>query len=97
MKKRWMYILSFVVIFSMFLAACQPAAVEEPVVEEPVVEEPVVEEPVVEEPVVEEPVVEEPAGDKVRIRWFVGLGAGSDEGTFEPQQAVVDEINAITG
>ena len=94
MKKRWMYILSFVIIFSMFLAACQPAAVEEPVVEEPVVEEPVVEEPVVEEPVVEEPVVEEPAGDKVRIRWFVGLGAGSDEGTFAPQQAVVDDFNA---
>ena len=99
MKKRWMYILSFVIIFSMFLAACQTAAVEEPVVEEPVVEEPVVEEPVVEEPVVEEPVVEEPvveepAGDKIRVRWFVGLGAGSDEGTFEPQQAVVDDFNA---
>jgi multiple sugar transport system substrate-binding protein len=94
MKKRWMYILSFVIIFSMFLAACQPAAVEEPVVEEPVVEEPVVEEPVVEEPVVEEPVVEEPTGDKVRVRWFVGLGAGSDEGTFEPQTAFVEEFNA---
>jgi multiple sugar transport system substrate-binding protein len=95
MKKRWMYILSFVIVFSMFLAACQPAA-EVPAVEEPSLEEPVVvvEEPVVEEPVVEEPVVEEPAGEKVRLRWFVGLGAGSDEGTFAPQQAVVDEINA---
>src|SRR5688572_24706719 len=33
-------------------------------------------------------------GDRVQIRWFVGLGAGSDEPTFAPQQAVVDEFNA---
>jgi multiple sugar transport system substrate-binding protein len=44
-----------------------------------------------EPPVAEEPVVEEPTGV---VRWFVGLGAGSDEGTFEPQQAVVDAFNA---
>lgn len=29
---------------------------------------------------------------KVQVRWFVGLGAGSDEPTFEPQKAVVDKI-----
>jgi multiple sugar transport system substrate-binding protein len=33
-------------------------------------------------------------GAPVRIRWFVGLGAGSDEPTFAPQQAVVDQFNA---
>ncbi|MBN2388463.1 MAG: extracellular solute-binding protein [Anaerolineales bacterium] len=32
--------------------------------------------------------------EPVQIRWFVGLGAGSDEGTFAPQQAVVDAFNA---
>ena len=32
--------------------------------------------------------------EPVQIRWFVGLGAGSDEGTFAAQQAVVDEFNA---
>jgi multiple sugar transport system substrate-binding protein len=32
--------------------------------------------------------------EKVQVRWFVGLGAGSDEGTFAGQQAVVDEFNA---
>lgn len=47
--------------------------------------------PAVEEPVVEEPV--EPA-EKIQLRWFVGLGAGSDEGTFEAQNAVVTEFNA---
>lgn len=35
-----------------------------------------------------------PASEKIKVRWFVGLGAGSDEGTFAPQQAVVDEFNA---
>jgi len=60
--RKFSVLLALVLVVSMLLAACQPAAepVVEPVVEEPVVEEPVVEEPVVEEPVVEEPVVEEP-------------------------------------
>ncbi len=71
MKKRFWLILSFVLVFSMALAACQPAA-EEPTA-------------------TEEPVAELPTGE---VRWFVGLGAGSDEGTFEPQQAVVDAFNA---
>lgn len=34
------------------------------------------------------------AGDRVQIRWFVGLGAGSDAPTIEPQQAIVDAYNA---
>jgi multiple sugar transport system substrate-binding protein len=37
---------------------------------------------------------EEVTGDRVQVRWFVGLGAGSDEGTFEAQNAFVDEFNA---
>ena len=36
----------------------------------------------------------EAPAEPVQIRWFVGLGAGSDEGTFAGQQAVVDEFNA---
>lgn len=63
MKKKFVF-LAILVIFSMILAACAPAA-ETPAVEEPVVEEPVVEEPVVEEPVVEEPVVEEPVEEVI--------------------------------
>lgn len=34
------------------------------------------------------------ASDRVKIRWFVGLGAGSDEPTYAPQKAVVDKFNA---
>jgi multiple sugar transport system substrate-binding protein len=55
-----------------------------------------VEEPVVEEPVEEEPGVA-PAPEvegKVNVRWYVGLGAGTDEPTFLAQQAIVDEFNA---
>lgn len=31
---------------------------------------------------------------QTEVRWFVGLGAGSDEPTIAPQQAIVDEYNA---
>ena len=34
------------------------------------------------------------SGGKVTVRWYVGLGAGTDEPTFRAQQAVVDEFNA---
>lgn len=34
------------------------------------------------------------AQDKVQIRWFVGLGAGSDAPTFAAQEAVVAEFNS---
>src|SRR4030042_4470293 len=84
MKKilLWMLVVSIVVVFSMVgsLIGCKPEAEEEVVAEEEVAEE--------EEEVVVVPV------EKTEVRWFVGLGAGSDEGTFAPQEAVVEEINA---
>lgn len=30
---------------------------------------------------------------RVDVRWFVGLGAGSDEPTFEPQRKIVEDFN----
>jgi len=75
-------------------AETEEEAVVEEAVEEAVAEEEAVEE-TVEEEVAEEPEMEEEAtGEKVQVRWFVGLGAGSDEGTFEPQNAFVDKFNA---
>jgi len=48
-----------------------------------------------EAPSVEAPSVAQPApGERVKVRWFVGLGAGSDEGTFAPQNAFVERFNA---
>jgi multiple sugar transport system substrate-binding protein len=78
-------ILSLLVALSMLLAACGTATPAAPAVEAPVAEATVAEAPVAEAPV---------ATGKTQVRWFVGLGAGSDEGTFAPQQAVVDEFNA---
>jgi multiple sugar transport system substrate-binding protein len=34
------------------------------------------------------------AGDKVQIRWFVGLGVGSEAELVEKEQQIVDEFNA---
>ena len=42
----------------------------------------------------EAPAEEAASGDKVEIRWYVGLGAGSDEPTFDAQKKVVEEFNA---
>ena len=100
MKKRLIFVMSLVLVFSIFLAACQPAAAPEeteaPEVEAPEVQEPDAPEAEVPEDIGEEVETpeEEPAEGVTRVRWFVGLGAGSDEGTFEAQQAVVDGFNA---
>ena len=81
MKKilLWMLVVSMVVVFSMVGSLVGCKPKAE---EEAVVEE---------EAAVEEPVA---SVEKIQVRWFVGLGAGSDEGTFAPQTAVVDEFNA---
>ncbi|PKO04634.1 MAG: sugar ABC transporter substrate-binding protein [Chloroflexi bacterium HGW-Chloroflexi-3] len=91
--KKFSILFVIVLVFSMLLSACGTPATPAPAVEEPAAPA----EPAVEEPAAPAaPAVEEPAAPvkKVKIRWFVGLGAGSDEGTFAPQQAVVDEFNA---
>lgn len=82
--RKIMFVLSVLVIASMLLTACGPKPEVTDVVPPPGETPEVV--PTEEEVV--EPV------EPVQIRWFVGLGAGSDEGTFAPQQAVVDEFNA---
>jgi multiple sugar transport system substrate-binding protein len=46
----------------------------------------------------EAPAAEEEApaasGDRTEVRWFIGLGAGTDEPMFAPQEAVVEQFNA---
>jgi len=89
MKNRFHVLVSLLILASMTLAACGSTATEVPMQEEPAA--PAVEPTTApEEPAPAEPV----AAEKTQIRWFVGLGAGSDVGTFEAQQAVVDEFNA---
>lgn len=99
--RKLTFFLSLLVALSILLAACSGGATT-PAPDVPVEPAPVEPAPVdiaPEEPAPEEPAPAEPSSpsaseSKVKVRWFVGLGAGSDEGTFEPQQEVVDQFNA---
>jgi len=90
--KKLLYLLSLLIIASMVLAACgggQPAATEAPP------EEPAATEAPAEEPAATEAPAEEPAsGDKVQIRWFVGLGTGTNPEQVAVQEEVVSDFNA---
>lgn len=105
MKEINWKVLALLLVVVLIVAACGGNAVEEAVPEEAVdqgeVEESAAEESApeeVEEAEAEEPaeeeMAEEPAGDRVQIRWYVGLGAGSDEPTFAAQEQVVEDFNA---
>jgi len=90
MKKTLLTILALLMVLSLVLSACGGGA-EAPAAEEPAAEEPMAE-PMEEAPA-EEPMEEAPAG-KTQIRWFVGLGAGTDEGAIPLEEAFVEAYNA---
>jgi len=82
--KKLLYVLSVLVVASMVLAACGPAPTPETIV-------------VTQEVVVTKEVqVEVPAEaqDRTEIRWFVGLGTGTEAAQQTIQREVVDEFNA---
>jgi len=102
MKQTKFYVLALLLIAAIAMAACTPAATTtaEPSNDNDATEE-VTQAPAATEEVTETEAAEETAtedagttGDKVQVRWFVGLGAGTDAGTIEPQQNFVDEFNA---
>jgi len=77
--KKLLYVLSLLIIASMVLAACGSAATQAPAAEEPAAPA----------------APAEPAtGDKVQIRWFVGLGTGTDPEQVTTQEEVVSDFNA---
>ena len=63
-SKKFMFVLSMLLVVSVVLAACAPAAPAAPAA----AEEPAAEEPVVEEAVAEEAAVEEPAAEEATLR-----------------------------
>jgi multiple sugar transport system substrate-binding protein len=88
--KKLLYVLSLLVIASMVLTACgggaatteAPAETEAPAATEAPAE-------------TEAPVATEaPAGEKVQIRWFVGLGTGTNPEQVAAQEEVVADFNA---
>ena len=94
MRKKLFVILGVLVALSMILAACgtpTPQIVEKIVTQE--VEKVVTQEV---EKIVTQEVVKEVAAEKVQIRWFVGLGTGTDPGQLPGQQKAVDDFNATS-
>jgi len=89
MKKSLFILTALVMVLALLLAACGGGATPAP--EEPAAEEPAAEEPMAEP---EEPAEPPAAAEKVQIRWFVGLGTGTDPAQVVEQQAVVDAFNA---
>ena len=87
MKTKFTLFVALMVLMSFVITACGGAATEAPAAEEPAAEEPAA--------VETEAAAEEPAaGEPVEVRWFVGLGAGSDEGAIAGQEAFVEKFNA---
>src|SRR5262245_60308002 len=86
--KKLLYVLSLLVIASMVLTACggAPAATEPPAA---ATEPPAA---ATEPPAA---ATEPPAAsDKIQIRWFVGLGTGTNPEQQATQQEVVEDFNA---
>jgi multiple sugar transport system substrate-binding protein len=91
MKKSLFILTALLMVLALVLAACGGGATPEP--EQPAEEAPA-EEPAEEEPMEEEEPAEPPAsGEKVQIRWFVGLGTGTNPEQLPVQEAVVQAFN----
>jgi peptide/nickel transport system substrate-binding protein len=91
--KRLFAFLTILVVFSMLLAACAPAATETPAVEEPAAEEPAAEEPAAEEPVAEEP--DDPnALPREKTMYFNGFQWGAIKG-WNPYSSDMNNAMAV--
>jgi multiple sugar transport system substrate-binding protein len=90
MKKSLFVLMALLMVFALVLTACGGSATEAPAEEMPAEEMPAEEAPAEEAPAEEAPA----AMEKVQIRWFVGLGTGTDPAQVVEQQAVVDAFNA---
>ncbi|RMH75714.1 MAG: extracellular solute-binding protein [Calditrichaeota bacterium] len=102
MRKLSVIPIAVMVVAALLLAACGGAtptpAPEQPAAEAPQAEQPAAptptEEPAAQAEPTEAPAAEEaPAGERVQIRWFVGLGTGGNPEQVEAQNAVVKQFN----
>jgi multiple sugar transport system substrate-binding protein len=88
MRKTSFSLIALLIVGSMILTAC--GCGETP----PATEAPATEAPATEAPATEAPATEAPATEKVQIRWFVGLGTGTDPEQMPQEEALVEEFNA---
>src|ERR1044071_4234294 len=100
--KKLLYVLSLLIIASMVLTACgggaatqPPAAATEPPAA--ATEAPGATEAPAATPTLTPYPVAECEGGKVCIRWFVGLGTGTDAPQIKTQEEVVSDFNASQG
>ncbi len=97
MKQSRLYLLiTLLILASMIVVACggNNGAANEPAAANTSTEAEAPAEEAAAEPEAPAAPASSTSGGPVEIRWFVGLGAGSDEPTFAPQQAIVDQFNA---
>ena len=83
--KKLLSVLSLLIIATMILAACTPAPTEAP---EPT------DAPATAAPETAEPTEPPVSSDKIQIRWFVGLGTGTDPAQLPAQEKAVADFNA---
>lgn len=84
MRKSQLFVLTMLVVMSLLLGACGTSATPTPAAEPTAA---------VSDAATAVPTEAAASGEPVKIRWFVGLGAGSDAQVKDAQQAVVDEFN----
>ncbi len=88
--KKLLSVLSLLIIATMVLTACGAPAPTEPAATEPAATEPAATEPEATEPATEPAA----SGDKIQLRWFVGLGTGTDPAQLPAQEKAVADFNA---
>jgi multiple sugar transport system substrate-binding protein len=88
--KKLLSVLSLLIIATMVLTACGAPAPTEPAATEPAATEPAATEPEATEPATEPAA----SGDKIQLRWFVGLGTGTDPASLPAQEKAVADFNA---
>jgi multiple sugar transport system substrate-binding protein len=91
MQKKVFTLGLWIVSLALIITACQPAATTEAPAAPTEAAAPAQPTAAPAEPTSAPP---EPSGDKVQIRWFVGLGTGTDPVQIEVQEEVVADFNA---
>ncbi len=94
MRKSSFLIITVMVMVALLVAACGGGATPAPAPQEPAAEASQAEEAAPQAEEVEAPAEEAAPGEKVQIRWFVGLGTGGNPEQIEAQEAVAEEFNS---
>jgi len=90
MKKQLIVLAAIVMAASMILAACGPAATTAA----PATAAPATAAPATAAPATAAPATAAPTCNPVVVRWFIGVGTGSDPAQVTVEQQVVDDFNA---